>query len=150
MKKLILLFVLAFSLVSCDVEDDGPTFEHVLVEVTDADLPEFFELGKTYSVKVTYVLPDACHRPLGLQVSRGALSGAERRDIYVAAVASRNPELTQCNEQDDDLEHDATFSITIDENQPFTFYLWTGLDDDGENIFTEVVVPVQEATTGGS
>lgn len=148
MKKLILLFASSLVLVSCDVNDDGSRTMLTAAEVTDVDLPEFFEAGKTYDIDVTYLLPDACHTNAGINVHRGSTSNGEDefRDIYITGVASYDANVTQCDEEAEEveLERESTFKLTIssDEDEPYTFYLWTGVDEDDENIYTTVVVPV--------
>jgi len=148
MKKLILLFVSSLVLVSCDVDDDGPRTMLTAAEVTDVDLPEFFEAGKTYDIDVTYLLPDACHTAAGINAQRGTNSNGEEefRDIYITGVASYDANLTECDKEaeEDELDRESTFKMTIasDEDEPYTFYLWTGVDEDDENIYTTVVVPV--------
>lgn len=148
MKKLILLFVSSLVLVSCDTDDDGPRTMLIAAEVIEVDLPEFFEAGKTYDIDVTYLLPDACHTNAGINPLRGSNSNGEDefRDIYITGVASYDANLTQCNEvaEEDELKRESTFKLAIasDEDEPYTFYLWKGLDEDGENIFTKEVVPV--------
>lgn len=150
MKKLILLCVSALVLVSCDVDDDGPRTMIVAAEVSDIDVPAYFEAGKTYDIDVTYLMPDACHTNAGINAQRGSNSNGEDeyRDIYVVGLASHDLNVTECDEEADeeDLERESTFKMTIasDEDEPYTFYLWVGLDEDDEDIFTEVVVPVGE------
>lgn len=134
----------AFLLTGCEIEDDGPATEHVLAEVVDTDLPEFFELGKVYEIEITYLLPDACHSAAGLQAIRGGFDQEKRRDIYVAGVAVHPAGQTECNRQEDDLERVNSFLLRVDDDEPFTFYLWKGVDANDENIYTEVVVPVGE------
>ncbi len=148
MKKLILLFVSSLFLVSCEIDDDGPTTLLIAAEVTAAELPEFFEPGETYEIDVTYLLPSACHTAAGIDARRGGISGDAFREIYVSGVASYDSNLTECEEEaeESELVREDSFQITIDtnEDEPYTFYLWTGVDVDDENIFTEVVVPVGE------
>lgn len=150
MKKFALLLMFVFTLIGCEVNDDGQDSIQVLVEVTDADLPDFFEKGKVYQIDVTYLLPDACHTALGLQAVRGAAQGDESREIYVAGVASRPANETDCTLQDEDLAREGAFTLRIDEDEPYTFYLWTGLDENDENVYTEITVPVGETTTAGA
>ena len=145
MKKLALLFLCVITLNSCSVNDDGSTVLSTLAEVSEYDLPEYFEKGKSYKVPLSFLLPDLCHQAVGLQRSRGKDFGDERRDIYVAGVVSYNAEQTDCTlepEDDSDLVVTSEFTISIDEDEPYTFYFWTGLDSTGENIFETVEVPV--------
>lgn len=148
MKKFIFLFALTSLIMSCEIEDDGPNMVMVPAEVSATDLPQSFEVGKTYVVEVTYLLPDACHIPAGLHVYRGSSFGNGRRDIFVSGVASYEYG-TECDKESDDLDRTSTFRITIDEDDPYTFYLWTGLDEEKKDIYTEVVVPVGAPDTAG-
>jgi hypothetical protein len=140
MKKLILLFACVLLLTSCSVDDESNIFL-VPVEVVETNLPPLFSPGENFIVDVTYLLPDVCHIPAGLQVTRGAEHGPERRDIYVTGVASIT-EGMECDTEGGDLEKEGSFRIIIDETEPYTFYLWTGYDENDESIFTEVIVPV--------
>ena len=145
MKRLALLFLCVITLNSCSVNDDGTTILTKFAEVSEYDLPEYFEKGKSYKVPMAFLLPDMCHQAVGLQLSRGAEFGDERRDIYVAGVVSFNAEQSKCTlepEDDSDLVVETEFTISIDEEEPYTFYFWTGLDSTGENIFEIVEVPV--------
>lgn len=147
MKKLILLLVLGASLSACSLDDDGPVYDQKLAKIVSIDLPESFERGDTYSIDVVYILPDGCHIPLGVSATRGGQTGDDRRKIYVAGVVSRERGTTGCNQPTQDLEVDGSFSIRIDETEPYTFYLWTGVDAQGKAIYDVVEVPVTEPTT---
>lgn len=148
MKKLILLFVSTLILTSCNVDDDGPKTLLTPAEVSEIDVPDYFENGKTYEIDIVYLLPDACHNAAGINVQRGSNSNGEKewRDIYVTGVASYDSNLSECNKDatNTELEKDGSFKITIPMNdeQSYTFYLWTGVDTDNKNIYTEVVVPI--------
>ena len=144
MKKLALLIGCVFTFASCEVEDEGPRVLSEYAEVTEIDLPESFEEGETYEIEVTYLLPSACHQPAGREASRGSTTGDERRDIYVAGVATYTSDMGECDVEDEDLEETSSFSITIDETEPYTFYLWKGVDVDNKPVFTTVEVPVTE------
>lgn len=139
----------ALALISCDV-DDGPTIMSTYAEVIHAELPDYFEKGETYEINVTYILPSACHEDAGMEARRGARMGSERRNIFIVGYASYDPSLSECTEEEEDLEREKEFSITIDEEEPYTFFLWTGNDVDGDHIFTEIEVPVGEQETSES
>lgn len=149
MRKLAFLFVTMLLFASCSIEDDGPQIQYEFAEVLSADLPETFEIGKTYQIEVTYLLPSACHAPAGLEGKRGGISGEERRDIYIAGVASYDAALTQCDEEEEEEEmiEEGTFSLTIDEDEPYTFYLWVGVDNQGASEYTVIEVPVTDPST---
>lgn len=142
MKKLILLAVCTFTLMSCELESDEPGLVPELAEVTAVDLPDFFEEGKSYTIDVTYLLPTACHVAQGINANRGSAYGSGRRKIYVAGVAASQFGTTQCDEESDELEKESFFRLGIDEDMPYTFFLWKGKDEDGKDIYTEIEVPV--------
>ena len=144
MKKLALLIGCVFTFASCEVEDDGPVVLSEFAEVTEIDVPESFEEGETYEIDVTYLLPTACHQPAGIKAERGSLTGDERRDIYIAGVATYSSDLVECDEEEENLEQSSSFSITIDESDPYTFYLRTGVDVDNKPVFDTIEVPVTE------
>lgn len=153
MKKLFLLMLATMVLSSCNIEDDGPNTNYRLAEVTDADLPEEFEMGKTYEIEVTYRLPDACHLAAGLEARRGDQTGEGRRKIFVAGVASYDANVTECDQDADeeDLLKKEKFSIRIDEQDPYTFLLWTSYNANMESQYDTIAVPVvAPATNPGS
>ena len=68
MKKTALFLLCIITLNSCSLDDEGSTIRSILAEISANDLPEYFEKGETYEVEVSYLLPDLCHQPLGLQL----------------------------------------------------------------------------------
>ncbi len=144
MKKIALLLFAVIALTGCSIEDDGPRYSHQFSEVTETTLPASFEKGKTYKIDVTYLLPSGCHTEAGLEVQRGNTQGDQRRDIYVVGMSRHDANQTVCNRENDDPEREGSFSILIDEDEPYTFYLWSGVDDNMESQYTVVEVPVLE------
>lgn len=144
MKKLLFLLLSTIILTGCNIEDDGPRINYQLAKVTAADLPEEFEKGKVYEIDITYLLPSACHTAAGIEAKRGDIAGEGRRKIYVAGVASFDANITECDEEEDEDEllEESSFSLRIDEDDPYTFYLWTSYNDNLESVYTTVEVPV--------
>ncbi|MDT0649257.1 hypothetical protein [Autumnicola edwardsiae] len=145
MKKLTLLLVCAVTLWSCDTDDDGPNilFEHA--QITDYDFPEFFEAGETYDIELTYELPSACHSYYTVNVSEEQVS--DGLNIYLGVYTSFDPDLAVCDEEDEDLTRDRTIEdlripTTADEGDIYTFFLLSGIDEDGEAEYIEVEIPV--------
>ena len=144
MKKLFLLAAITFGFMSCEIESDEPAWVPELAKVTSIDLPESFEMGKSYDIEITYELPTACHVAQGINASRESAYGSGRRKIFVAGVASKKFGEPACQQESDDLEKEGKFKLFIDEDMPYTFFLWTGVDEDGKAVYTEVEVPVEE------
>lgn len=144
MKKLVFLFLAAVALSSCSInDDDAPNIEYEPAEITGNDLPDQFELGKTYTVTVTYVLPSECNSFAGIQAQREGNAGADRRQIYIAAFSQVHSN-SNCDDTMVGESGTGTFNITIDENEDFTFYFWTGTDASDQPIYDQVTVPVTE------
>lgn len=142
MKKIVFLFITTLIFTGCSIENDGTQLAYQFSKVTSADLPETFEKGKTYQIDVNYLLPSACHVATGIEVKRGNFTGDQRRDIYIVGISSYDANQTECNREDDDLERENSFSFLIDEDEPYTFYLWNGVDDNMESQYIIVEVPV--------
>ncbi len=142
MKKIAFILVTLIALTGCSIDDTETKIGYQYSKIVDADIPESFEIGENYVIEVTYLLPSACHSPVGIDVRRGGTLGEERRDIYVVGISSYDMDRTQCNIQDNDLTETATFTILVDENEPYTFYLWNGLNANNEAQFITVEVPV--------
>ena len=144
MKKLVLILLVITGLSSCSINDDDiPNITYELAEITANDLPDSFEMGKTYTVTVDYILPSQCNSFAGIDARRGGNAGDERRDIYIAAV-SQLVTSAECDAETTGNSGEGTFSITIDESKDFTFYFWTGVSDTNEPLYDEVTVPVIE------
>jgi len=142
MKKIALFLFSVLILSSCSLDDEGPSLGYKYSKVMETNLPESFEKGKSYTIKITYLLPDACHTPSGIEARRGNTTGDQRRDIYIVGISQYDTTLKECTKESDNLKKEASFSLLIDENEPYTFYLWDGYDADGKSKYILVEVPV--------
>ncbi|MUP43308.1 membrane lipoprotein lipid attachment site-containing protein [Christiangramia aestuarii] len=150
MKKIVLILLAVVGLSSCSINDDEtPNIEYELAEITANDLPDEFEMGKTYTVTVTYLLPSQCNTFAGIDARRAGNTGPERRQIFIAAV-SRFVNSTECDAQTSGNSGTSTFTITVDENEDYTFYFWTGTNAADEPLYDEVTVPVVDIETTGT
>lgn len=142
MKKIALFLFSALILSGCSLDDEGTSLAYRYSKVVETNLPESFEKGKSYTIKITYLLQDACHTPAGIEAKRGNTTGDQRRDIYIVGISQYDTNQKECNKEDGDLKKEASFSLLIDENEPYTFYLWDGYDADGKSKYVVVEVPV--------
>lgn len=145
MKKLIALFGLLLIVTSCNVDDDGPQYYTSYANVVDLDHPEYFVVGQTDTLKITYKLPSACHTPLGVQSNRG--QGEERDDIYLAGVVSIDGTLTECtiDAPEEDLLEVSEATLVVEDRESYTFHLFQGVDDiDNEPIYRSIEIKVYD------
>lgn len=143
MKKLVFLFAVTFGLMSCSLDDDGPNRILEFAEITEVDMPEYFETGETYDIGVTYLLPSACHTFNGFDARQS--QNQEDPEIFVGVVTSYDANQTQCNEDDDDLSEEKTLrDVTIngEVGTVYTFYFLIGEDENGEEEYITIEVPV--------
>ena len=120
---------------SCDLDDNGPNFHFTSLQIVDAEVPESFELGQVYEIKVRYVLPDGCTFFEGFDVSR-----ADTTVRNVIAVGATSAEAQACTTAIE--EGEASFNFEVIYDQPYLFRFWQGSSEDGEHDFFEVEVPV--------
>ncbi len=142
MKKLVFILMTFLALTGCSTDDDSQNVSYELAEIVANDLPDQFELGRVYEVTVTYILPSQCHDFVGLDARREGTSGDARRNIYVSAISLTEIN-NDCNSTIGGNQGTSKFSITIDEEEDYTFYFLVG-ENDGEGEYDTVTVPVVE------
>lgn len=140
MKKIFVLFVV-FALVfvsSCTLDDDKhANFHFEAIEVVEADFPETFEYGNIYRIKVKFNRPTDCYLFEGFDFDRTAET--ERVVVGIASVI----ESDSCEELPDSTI-ESYFDFEVRYTGTYTFKLWTGLNEDEENTYLIIEVPVEE------
>ncbi|EAR02719.1 hypothetical protein FB2170_05510 [Maribacter sp. HTCC2170] len=131
------LCALAVSLTfsSCDLEDDGPNFHFVPLQIESVEMPESFDLEETYEIKVTYILPDGCTYYEGFDVFKDDLTTRQ-----VVAIGSQRTDDEACTQAI--REEMASFDFIVLHNQTYLFKFYQGEDADGNRQYLEVEVPV--------
>jgi hypothetical protein len=138
MKKVffILLFTcVTLSLGSCE-KDDAPNFHFVPLSIVSAELPEFFSLDQTYTIRVTFNRPDSCTNFSGF-------------DVISKESAVRNVVVIGTNHYDQEgctqalIEETNVFNFKVIHNETYTFRFWQGEDAEGNQEYFEVLVPVR-------
>ncbi|MFB9051935.1 hypothetical protein ACFFVB_02475 [Formosa undariae] len=149
MKKLLLLFVAALTLASCDTDDDySSNFTYGVLPTEVADIPEGMEVGKIYRITVDYIRPTDCYSFYTLDYKRSTEdiedASGELIDTQVRTIAVINRIFIE----DDCEELDVTTQVYFDfepiSEGPYVFRFWVGEDEDGEDIFLEYETVVLE------
>ncbi len=126
-----LLLVVTFS--SCSLDDDSNTnLSFKTLPIKEAVFPDEFEFGSSYTVKVTYDLPDGCHSFYNLHYEYEGTS----RIVAITALVDSNANCTQAI-----IEKEYEFVVNVNQREDYTFRLWKGKDGKGD-IFEDIVVPV--------
>ncbi len=144
MKKLILPLLALMLFSGCSVDDVNEDFYYELAKITNNDLPQQFEIGKTYQLTIGYILPSHCSTFAGIDARRAGNSGDLRREIYVAAIGMSRLG-NNCDENVPGTTGSAKISILVDEEEDYTFKFWIGEDASENPVYETVVIPVQEA-----
>ncbi|MDX1363461.1 hypothetical protein [Arenibacter latericius] len=137
MKRTLFLLVVVISsvLTSCS-DDDGVNYYFKALEVKSVEMPETFEYGNIYKIKVTYVRPDNCTYFEGFDVVKDDLT--TRKVVAVGTVIEDDN--VQCIEKLEEVTTSFKFEVLY--NQPYLFKFWTGEDENGDSEYLEFTVPV--------
>jgi len=137
--KIIALIILTSCLASCLSNDDlGINFSYELVPIEEVAIPDEFMIGETYDIKVSYFRPSSCHSFSGFNYDR--LSN-ERTVSVVNVVVNDGP---NCENLEDADLIDASINFIVGSEDSYIFRFWQGRDDQGENQFLTIEVPVVE------
>ena len=133
MKKALILLA-GLILFSCNSSDDSlyNYQDPMLIELVD--LPEEFVLNEEYEITITYLKPTTCH------VFNDILYQEDNNIstvIVIGTVFQNNGNCTDLN-----TESQASFNFTANNIGSYIFKFWKGLDDNGEDIYLIVEVPV--------
>lgn len=138
MKRILFLISLVFLLNSCSMEDDSVNFHYEILPVDSFELPESFVFGETYPIKIYYKRPTTCHGFDGFYYD----SHMNTRTIAVQAIVVNQSNCEEISSNEPALEAVLNFNVVYNETYLFKFY--KGKDENGEDIFEEVEVPVTD------
>ena len=133
MKKALILLV-GLILFSCSSNDDSLYNYQDPMPIELVDLPEEFILNEEYEITITYLKPTTCH------VFNDILYQEDNNIstvIVIGTVFHNNGNCTDLN-----TEFEANFNFTANNIGSHIFKFWKGLDDNGEDIYLIVEVPV--------
>jgi len=134
MKKILLLLLVTISLVSCLQHEEPKRLLHIL-PVIEATVPDSFTYGEVDTLTVSYTLPNGCYFYTGLYY--------EYQDTArVVAIKALEDLEAFCAQATD--EHELKFPVLASQHEDYLFKFWKGEDMDGNDIFEEIVVPVND------
>jgi hypothetical protein len=132
-----LLLVASFTLMtSCELDDDV-NYHFEALQVKSVEMPEAFDYGEIYKIKVTYIRPNNCTFFEGFDVVKEDLT--TRKVVTIGTVIEDEDD---CSGTAEDLV--ATFNFEVLYDEPYLFRYWTGEDTNGEPIYLEITVPVND------
>ena len=137
---LFLLPVLFISIFGCST-DDSPAEEPVAyekVKILSTNLPAQLKVGDKIMLRLTYDRPTRCHKFLGIDYEE--LKGA----LYFGVVTVYDKDQVCENE---DLTASTSFEFTPEPVDFYIFKFWQGRNEQGEDIYLTVEVPVEPNST---
>ncbi|MBR9913492.1 MAG: hypothetical protein GYB32_01490 [Algicola sp.] len=135
MKKIFIISFLLFSLFSCSVGDDTPNFYYEILPVESVDIPDEFQFGSVHEISLTYYKPTDCH------VFNNFFYETDLNQRTVAVVTSV---YTNQNCNDVNNLEEVSFNFEVNSFEPYTFRFWQGTDENGNDTYYIVEVPVVE------
>jgi len=136
MKRFFVSLVLTLSIVSCSLDDNNANdFKIETLPIKSAVVPEAFTWGSKHTITVKYDLPSSCHGFYDLFYQHEGTS----RIVAINSVVNENNTCTDAL-----IEVEYQFLVSVVQKEDYTFKFWKGVDNNGENIFEEIIVPVNE------
>ena len=136
MKKLALFCMLTICCLivsSCDTDDEA-NFHFVALKTLRVAIPDSFQLNEKHTITVTYERPDNCTFFEGFEITR---DDTTVRNVVAIGTVFRD---SACLPEIEEVEVNFDFVVLYD--QTYTFRFWQGKDENAENLFFEIEVPV--------
>jgi hypothetical protein len=133
MKKIVLILITFLFITGCNSDDDYNNLSIKTLPIKEASVPDEFILGDTYQITIKYDLPNDCYsfRNLYYQYENSS------RIIAVNTFLTEDIACTGIL-----IEEEYTFDVLATQSEDYIFKFWKGKDTNDEDIFEEIIVPV--------
>lgn len=136
MKKLFFLCVIALSITSCSLDNNTTDYQTEFLPIEAVDMPSEFVFGEVYEISLSYYRPSSCHVFYDFYYA----SEQNQRTIAIINVVYSDHD---CVTYDNQLV-EVSFNFMVNSNEPYVFRFWQGQDDNGNDLYYIVEVPVVE------
>ncbi|AUC21703.1 MULTISPECIES: hypothetical protein [Polaribacter] len=133
MKKISLLLLGLFVFASCLNNDDVPNYKFEFMPIDEAITPESFTYGESDTITIKYSFPNDCYSFEQIYYE----TKDSTRTVAVTAMVLLDEECTE-----ETVQEEKKFVVTASQTEDYIFKFFKGTDSEGENIFEEVIVPV--------
>jgi hypothetical protein len=122
---------------SCSLDnDDSNDFYYEILPIESVDIPTEFTLGETYEITVSYLRPSGCY------IFNEFYYTSELNQRTVAVINTVYPN-RDCQTLENELV-DVSFNFIVTSNGTYIFRFWQGEDENGNDTYFIVEVPVVE------
>lgn len=143
MKKLLLFSFLICLVSSCGPKDDNSlNFYYETLPIESVDMPDEFVFGSTYQITMTYLKPSNCH----LFNDFYYVSEQNQRTIAIITTVFPDQDCQIYNNQIEEVSFNFQVN-SIDQTssfEPYVFRFWQGEDENGNDTYYVIEVPVVE------
>lgn len=136
MKKLFLLVSLIFIAISCSSDEDLQRHYFAKVPVQNVEIPQEFIMGETYTITVWYYKPKTCYH-------FDQFLYEQSLNTRIIAIQNYIVDDPTCQTLSNQLESES-FDFFVSSNGSYVFKFWQGVDENLEDVFYEIEVPVTE------
>jgi hypothetical protein len=136
MKKIFLLSFLMFSLFSCSVSDDTQSFSTEILPIESVTIPEEFQFGQVYEISVTYYRQSGCH------IFNNFYYEINENERIVAVINTVYEDSSCETFAPEENEVEVSFNFQVNSIDTYTFKFFQGQDDNGNDLYYIVEVPV--------
>ena len=133
MKKIIFLLLALICFAACLENNDIADFTLIELPIDSYKVPDSFVFGEQDTIAVSYTLPNGCY-------SFNSLFYQTQDTARIVAITSFLDLDSECTEIL--RTEDYKFVVNVLQEKDYVFKFFKGQDDDGKNIFEEVIVPV--------
>ncbi|HPF96634.1 MAG: hypothetical protein R2802_08530 [Flavobacteriaceae bacterium] len=137
MKQLFVGLCALLVLVSCSINDDSPQLYYEFMPVDSVDIPEEFQLNHIYEITMTYTRPDDCYAYSDVYYAN---DGGNTRTVAVICTVYQDDNCLPL----DYPEYEVSFNFKPTSLGTYVFNFWQGEDENGEDQFMVIEVPVTE------
>ena len=133
MKKISLFLLGLLVFTSCLNHDDSPNYKFEYMVIDEAFTPESFTFGESDTITVKYSLPNDCYTFNQIYYETQDTT----RIVAVTAMVLLDADCTE-----EIVQEEKKFVVTASQREDYIFKFFKGKDSNDENIFEEVIVPV--------
>lgn len=130
---LVLTLIFTSIFTSCSLDDDTNFIGTEIIPIESVEIPEYFVFGERYEILITYNRPSTCYQFYNFYYD---INENERVVAIINSVYSDN----SCVEEEESVTVTLNFETRANETYLFKFY--QGVDEEGEDIYYLVEVPV--------
>jgi hypothetical protein len=136
LKKIMLLLLFVWFLSSCSLESDTPSYRLEVLKIESVIVPDTLILGQIHKIKVKYLRPSTCHTFSNFIYEKSL-------NTRFIAVQNFVTESSDCLPLNNELK-EAEIDFFVTNNGTYIFKFWQGKDSNGQDVYLEIEVPVQD------